>query len=130
MFWIGESAWGWRYNLPKLPGEILQGLTDNIPICCVIYYTFVKLMCLLIHGPFKSILPPNSENLYGHHEKRPPDAIIFTLLCDAVRKDNGNYFSQDLHDLDYWRCPICRIIDRREKLDWTTGSRWDYAWMK
>jgi len=128
LFWLGDSAWGWKYNFKKFPGEILQGLTDGIPLCCCLYYTLVKTICLLIHGPFNSIAPPNEKNPYGYHKKKPRDGLVFTVLCDAKRLSNGNFFSQDIQDLDYWRCPICRIVDRREKVDWTTGTKWDYSY--
>lgn len=43
MFWIGDSSWGWRYNLKKLPNELVSGLKDNVPICCIVMY----LSCIL-----------------------------------------------------------------------------------
>lgn len=44
MFWVGDSYWGWKYNLKKLPNELIGGLRDNIPLCCV----FTYLACILI----------------------------------------------------------------------------------
>lgn len=115
MFWFGDSKWGWRYNLKKYPGEFLQGLTDNIPLCCVLYYTFVKNLCLLVHGPRRW----KTQEEYDAEEPTK-DAFIFTMFYDP----------QGLDELVYFRCPICRIVDRTEKVDWTTGSKWDRLTLK
>jgi len=47
MFWIGDSSWGWEYNLKKLPNEFMNGLKDNIPFCCVIVYLICVLLSLI-----------------------------------------------------------------------------------
>ena len=44
MFWLGDSAMGWKYNLRKLPAEFRQGISDGIPLCCVIVYV----VCILV----------------------------------------------------------------------------------
>jgi len=44
MFWVGDSQWGWRKNLKKLPNEFLNGIRDGIPLCCV----FIYLVCILL----------------------------------------------------------------------------------
>ncbi len=131
MFWFGDSAIGWRYNLKKFPGEILQGLADNIPLCCCLYYTFIKTVCLLIHAIrnprfiFKGFRTWGSST--GH---KTVDGILFIMFTDAYRLDNGFIFSPGFQKLDYWRCPVCRLIDKRKELDWTTNAFWDLAYCR
>lgn len=125
MFWFGDSKWGWRYNLKKYPGEIIQGLVDNIPLCCTLYYTIVKTICLLIHGPR---LWKTQEECDA--EGPTKDAFIFTMFYDLQKQKDGTYISKDFNDFDYFRCPICRIVDRTEKIDWTRGSKWDRLVLK
>ena len=126
MYWLGDSKWGWQFNFRKFPGEFIQGLIDNLPPCCVIYYTFVKTACLLIHGPRKSIGPDPLFGLPHIQSNRNKDAMIFSMFFDSERGVGGTSYSKDFLRHDYWRCPLCRLIDRRKKLDWTTGSSWDY----
>jgi len=127
MYWMSDSVWGWRYNLPKIPGEILQGLTDNIPVCCVFYYTLVKLTCLFIHGPFKTLTKPDKENPYGGYGWSP-DLWVFRCLYKHVITQfipKKKLSSEDFRVLQYWRCPLCKLTHKRNKLRWNTGLRWE-----
>lgn len=118
MYWMGDSAWGWQYNLPKVPREILQGITDNIPFCCVIYYTFVKIICVLLH-PHRSINKPDEANPYGSMGQTP-DLWVFGLLYKHVAKlfPHEKIVSDDFRKLQYWRCPICKVTGRKSKILW------------
>lgn len=133
MFFTGDSALGWRYNFKKFPGEILQGLTDNIPLCCCLYYTFIKTVCLLVHALRNPRFIFSGFRTWAKSNTRETvDAMIFIMFTDLYRLENrpGWVFSPSFAKLDYWRCPICRIVDRREKLDWETGSLWDYSYYR
>ena len=102
MFWLGDSAWGWRYNGPKIPKEILQGINDNIPLCCVLYYTFVKVVCLLTKM----------------------DKLMFTMFFRPDRVTSTYLYSEDFRELQYWRCPLCKLIGKKTKLKWN-GLKWE-----
>ncbi len=126
MYWLGDSKWGWQFNFRRFPGEFIQGLIDNIPPCCVVYYTFVKAVCLLVHGPYNSLGPDPSLGLPHKPSNRCKDFMLFSMFYDLKRKRGGKSHSDDFQKLDYWRCPFCRLIDKRNKLDWTTKAKWDY----
>lgn len=121
MYWLGDSKWGWQFNFRRFPGEFVQGLIDNIPPCCVIYYTLIKIVCLLVHGPKRWETKEEYDT-----EGPTKDSILFSMFYDLQRKSGGTSHSRDFQKLDYWRCPLCRLINRRNKLDWTTKAKWDY----
>lgn len=129
MYWLGDSAMGWNYTLRKFPGEFIQGLVDNIPPCCCLYYTFIKIVCLLIHALRNPrFILSGFRTWCKSNVREPVDAMIFVMFTDLQKMESkpGWTFSPGFQKLDYWRCPLCRMIDKRNKLDWTTGSRWDY----
>lgn len=124
---MGDSNWGWKYNLPKIPGEILQGISDNIPLCCVFYYTLVKLFCLIIHGPLNTTLKPTKKQPLGAYGWTP-DLWVFSCLYKGVITEfipHETIKSEDFRKLQYWRCPLCQTIGRKEMLNWNSGLYWE-----
>ncbi len=71
--------------------EVLCGYYFGIPICCIIWYIFIVLLCLFTKGD-RWLLP-----------------IVFG-------KDGWAEFLR----LDYYRCPICRIKKREIKVEWSS----------
>jgi len=122
MYWLGDSRWPMVRWLWRIPGEIIQGTYhDNIPLCCSLWYTLVKLLCMFLSAPFRTIL--REDIGYGW----AADLIIFSCLFKGdLDKKTRVFHSEDFRELQYWRCPICRAINRKRKLNWTTGIWWEW----
>jgi len=125
MFWMGETKWGFYRLWLKIPGEIIQGLKDNIPLCCVCWYTITKLMTMIPTAIIRVLLREK------HGEGFSLDFYVFWRMMGGKFKltDKGErcFNVPRFWKLQYFRCPLCRLVGIEKKLRWNTGSYWDWC---
>ena len=98
MYWPGDSKWkGCRKTWlnPKYiwREEILWGHRSNIPICCIAWYILTAYLCFLCRR----------------------DRVVLPLMF-------GRNGWEEFRRLDYYRCPLCRIMGREVKILWGTDK--------
>jgi len=121
MYWIGDSKWPIRRWLWRIPREIIQGYKDNIPFCCTMWYTISKLVTMFITVPIRTLL--REKIGYGFSS----DLIVFSIMFEGKLDKKKRIFKSDsFRRLQYWKCPLCRILKRENNLRWDTGTYWEY----
>jgi len=122
MYWIGESVWGIKRLFKKVPGEIIQGLKDNIPICCVTWYTLAKLMTIIPTAMIRSLLKEKLAKGFSL------DFYVFCRMFGGkLNKEKRTFEVPEFWHLQYFRCPLCRLLNFQRKLYWDGRAYWDWA---
>lgn len=69
--------------------EIVCGYRFGIPVCCIARYIFAVYLCLLTKG----------------------DSVLLPFLFGG-----GGW--EGFREFDYYRCPLCRLLNRRAMVRW------------
>lgn len=122
MYWMGESKWHFKHLWEKIPGEIIQGLKDNIPLCCVFWYTLAKLMTMIPTAIIRTLLREKVAEGFSL------DFYVFCrMMGGKLDRKERTYEVPRFWKLQYFRCPFCRWSRYERKLRWNTGSYWDWC---
>lgn len=105
----------------RIPKEFLQGLTDNIPFCCVVNYTVARMVSQFLTMVFRTMLREKEIGVgFG------TDLAVFAVFFDGKLDKNKRMIeSESFRRLQYWRCHVCKLLNRRNKLRWGNGRRWE-----
>jgi len=124
MYWIGDSKWNFKRLWMKIPGEIIQGLKDDIPPCCVFWYTLAKLMAMIPTAIVRTLLKEKYATGFSL------DFYVFCRMFGGklkVVKGERRFEVPVFWKLQYFRCPLCRWAGIEHKLRWNTGAYWDWC---
>jgi len=125
MYWTGDSKWSFWHIWQKIPGEIIQGLKDNIPPCCVAWYTLTKLMTIIPTTIVRTLL--KEKKAYGFSFDFYVMWRMFGGKFNLTEQGERTFEVPRFWKLQYFRCPACRLARYERKLRWDTGSYWDWC---
>ena len=96
MYWPGDSLdpiirRRWLRPSYVWGQEVRFGRKSGLPWCCIIWYVLTAWVCMLTRR----------------------DAMVLPIMFG----DNG---WEDFRRLDYYRCPRCRVLERKAKVLWFT----------